>query len=240
MKLEQFISIDQEMITMVTDFDIYHYISTHLNGEYPKDNFQKIIDQRIEFAKKHKPILFKECDSYGIYTQNREKSVILKGSNGSSIHYQFDRNNGKLTGIHLNFDKDRIYDVRESHIRLFEITESGWYSLLDSSFILLEESKIPSETLLGNIKTLLPMFYPAKYQEAFYSFDLVENRSNYCFRIKLNQESHHNWSGRPIGYLNIGYELGKYFHLLISDIREIEGIPRENIEVRVEHMRGEI
>nr|DAF35247.1 MAG TPA: hypothetical protein [Bacteriophage sp.] len=231
---------------MATDFDIYHYISTHLNGEYPKDNFQEIIDQRIEFAKKHKPILLKGDGYEVIPKRNDEKSIVLKGSNGDSIQYQFNKDDGKLIRAYINFCPQltygnvKTYVIFASYLKLFDITRSGGYGVLDSRFILLEDSKLPSDMLLGNIKTLLPMFYPFEHQEAFYSFDLMEDRLNYLFRIKSNKESHHNWSGKPINYSNIGYELGKYFHLLVSDIREIKGIQRENIEIRVQRMRGEI
>ena len=48
------------------------------------------------------------------------------------------------------------------------------------------------------------------------------------------------WRGNPISYSNIGYELGKHFHLFVTDLREIRGVVREDVGFLIIKMRGEI
>lgn len=228
-------------MTMVTDFDIYQYISIHL------DEYQKVIDRRIEFAKKHEPIFLKGDGYYTIPNRNKEKLVTLEGSNGDSIQYQFSEDEYKLICVYINvsskipYEVIKTYAINPSYLSLFDLVDPIAYNQIDTEFILLEESKLPSEMLLGNIKAFLPMFDPFRYQEVRYIFDLMLNGSIYYFRIKLAKNADgYEWNGYPIGYSNIGYELGKHFHLLVSDIREMKSIPRECVEILIERLREEI
>lgn len=221
---------------MITDFDIYHYISTHLN-----DKFQNIIDQRIEFIKKHQHLFFKGEGYHTLPYRKEEKTVELSNSNGDLFEYKFSGDEErKLISVYVRFKNTRPLITLSSNLPFFDITKLIPINLLDTKFIFLDESKLLSDMLLGNVKSLLPIFYPDEYQKENYSFDLVEWGAYYYFRVKIDINDYTRyWRGNPISYSNIGYELGKYFHLFVTDLREIRSIVREDVGFLINRMRGE-